>query len=155
MIHKGVSMTTYKVLNLFARQIERNVEEKIVITPSSVDEKGVVVKVSLLKTWIAAKPVGSLATRSARIRVSVCGRAESLTGLELAVHAVEKLDRFFEQIPGGDRLCNEDGSIIPNTRIVTAVSEEDSFIDSPDTTEVQDVQDDRICIISFPEGEDE
>jgi len=143
-------MKTYEVLNLFAQQLESAVQEKVVVTPSSVDEKGVIIKVSLLKTWLPAKPSGTYGTRSARIRVSVSGRAESLTGLELACDAVEKLDRYLVQGASGIRLEAVDGSAIANTRIVTVVSEEDSFIDSPDSTAVQDVQDDRICIISFP-----
>jgi hypothetical protein len=143
-------MKTYEVLNLFAAQLEKAVNEKIVITPSSINEKGVVIKVSLLKTFLATPPQGACGTRTSRIRVSVCGTAESLEGLSLAVDAVEKLDKYLLSQAEGKRLLSADGKIIPNTRIVTVVSEEDSFIDSPDSVAVQDVQDDRICLISFP-----
>ena len=148
-------MKTYEVLNLFAQQLETAVQEKVVVTPSSVDEKGVIIKVSLLKTWLPSKPRGTYGTRSARIRVSVSGTAESLTGLELACDAVEKLDDYLVEGSQEIRLEDAEGRAIANTRIVTVISEEDSFIDSPDSTAVQDVQDDRICIISFPKGEDE
>lgn len=146
-------MNTYKVLNLFAEQLERAIEEKVVITPSSVNEKGVVVKVSLLKTFLQFMPKGTFATRTMRVRVSVCGTAESLEGLNLATSAIEKLDAYLLVADKGTRLTyleNDEEKIIANTRIVTVISEEDSFIDSPDSIAVQDVQDDRICTISFP-----
>lgn len=143
-------MKTYEVLNLFAAQLGSAVKEKIVLTPSSIKERGVIIKVSLLKTWPAVSPRGSSGTRSVRIRLSVCGTAESLEGLSLAVSAIEKLDTYLFTLPEGKRLLSAERKIIPNTRIVTVISEEDSFIDSPDSVSVQDVQDDRICIISFP-----
>lgn len=148
-------MNTYQVLNLFARQIERSTNEKVIVTPSSVKERGVVIKASLLKTWLPSVPKGTYGTRTVRIRLSVCGTAESHTGLLLAVAAIEKLDRHLIQSPKGSRLQDQDGKTIPNTRIVTVISEEDSFFDSPDSVAVQDVQDDRICIITFPWEEEE
>ena len=143
-------MKTYEVLNLFAEQLEKAINEKIVITPSSINERGVVVKLSLLKTWLLTQPKGNYASRSVKIRVSVCGTAESHTGLFLAVNAIEKLDTYLFTLPQGKRLVSKEGTIIPNTRIATVISEEDSLIDSPDSIAVQDVQDDRICIITFP-----
>jgi hypothetical protein len=52
------------------------------------------------------------------------------------------------------RLETESGLGIPNSRIIQTISEEDSFIDGPDSIAVQDVQDDRIIIITFPTGGD-
>ena len=49
-------MTSFKAMQLFADQLKRNVingkkyKTKVVVTPSSVSEKGVILKVSLLKT---------------------------------------------------------------------------------------------------------
>ena len=49
-------MTSFDAMNLFAEQLKRNVingkkyKTKVVVTPSSVSEKGVILKVSLLKT---------------------------------------------------------------------------------------------------------
>ena len=40
---------------------------------------------------------------------------------------------------------------IPNTRILQRISQEDSFFYNPDSTDVQDVQDDRTVIITVPE----
>ena len=40
---------------------------------------------------------------------------------------------------------------VPNTRILQQVSQEDSFVSSPDSTEVQDVDDNRIITINFQE----
>lgn len=152
-------LTSYEALLAFAAQLERNIavedsKTKIVITPSSVKEKGLVIKVSLLKTYLQSEPKLIRASRMLRVRVSVAGAAESQTGLKQALGAIEVLDDFFgrhdlrlEAIDKG--FCMG----VPNSRIRQEISQEDSFFDSPDSTEVQDVQDDRIITITIPTGE--
>ena len=49
-------MKTYDALTLFKEQLERNVlgtafKTKVVVTPTSLKEKGLVIAVSLLKTY--------------------------------------------------------------------------------------------------------
>jgi hypothetical protein len=77
-----------------------------------------------------------------------------MTGLEQALAAIEALDRYL--VSGGLRLEteNEAGEPrgVPDSRIIQAISQEDSFSDSPDSTEVQEIQDDRIITITIPEG---
>jgi hypothetical protein len=88
-----------------------------------------------------------------RMRVSVAGTAESMTGLQQALEAIEALDGFFTQ--NNLRLeVSKNGTYkgVPNSRIIQAISQEDSFFDSPDSTEVQDIQDDRIVTITIPTG---
>jgi hypothetical protein len=151
-------LTSYDALQIFAAQLERNIEyktgsTKVVITPSPVKEKGVVVKVSLLKTMLQTEPKLIHASRMLRIRVSVAGTAESMTGLRQALDAIEALDGFFTQ--SNLRLETiENGTCkgVPNSRILQTVSQEDSFFDSPDSTEVQEIQDDRIITITIPTG---
>ena len=150
-------LNSFDALNAFAKQLERNISgegfhTKVVVTPSSVNEKGVVIKVSLLKTFVQANPPAARSSRTLRVRVSVAGAAESMTGLKQAVEAIEAVDSFM--LSPNLRLETEDGTGIPNSRIIQSISEEDSFIDSPDSTAVQDVQDDRIVIITIPEGGD-
>ena len=168
-------MNSYEVMNLFADQLRRNVSDgskfrtKVVVTPSSVSEAGVVIKVSLLKTArngqaVAGMPLARAAfplaaargTMTLRFRVSVCGRAESMTGLEQALEAIERLDGYLsqqglrlEQVAEG---YNGMTAVrpVPNTRITQSVSQEDSFVPSPDSTAVQDVQDDRTVTITVP-----
>jgi len=152
-----VRLNSFDALNAFAKQLERNISgegfhTKVVVTPSSVNEKGVVIKVSLLKTFVQANPPAARSSRTLRVRVSVAGAAESMTGLKQAVEAIEAVDSFM--LSPNLRLETEDGTGIPNSRIIQSISEEDSFIDSPDSTAVQDVQDDRIVIITIPEGGD-
>jgi len=152
-----VRLNSFDALNAFAEQLKRNIggesfKTKVVITPSSVKEPGVVIKVSLLKTYILKEPPAAKSSRTLRVRVSVAGTAESMTGLKQAVEAIEALDHYLMSsnlrlevpIPPGKRWP------IVNSRIIQQVSEEDSFIDSPDSIAVQDVQDDRIVIITFP-----
>jgi hypothetical protein len=146
-------LNSFEVLNAFANQLERHIggegfHTKVVVTPSSVSEKGVVIKVSLLKTFIPAVPPAAQWSRTLRVRVSVAGTAESMTGLEQALAAIEAIDGYL--ISPDLRLETEDGNGVPNSRITQAVSQEDSFIDSPDSTAVQDVQDDRIVTITIP-----
>lgn len=153
-------LNSYEALNEFAKQLERNVtgkefKTKVIVTPSSVNEAGVVIKVSLLKTFIPTDVPAAKASRTLRVRVSVCGTAESMTGLKQATEAIEAIDRYL--LSDGLRLeTMEDwGPVkIPNSRILQYVSEEDSFFDAIDSIKVQTVQDDRIVIITFPIGED-
>ena len=146
-------LNSFEALNAFAKQLERHIggkgfHTKVVVTPSSVNEKGVVIKVSLLKTFVQAVPMSAQTTRTLRVRVSVTGTAESMTGLKQAVEAIEAIDRYM--LLPDLRLETESGTGIPNSRIIQAVSQEDSFIDNPDSTAVQDVQDDRIITITIP-----
>lgn len=156
-------MKSYDVMTLFAQQLERSIassdecKTKVVITPSSVNEKGVVIKVSLLKTFPDKEYQAKSKARSVRLRVSVCGTVESQTGLKMATVLIEKLDDFFEQdslrleeiVEGENSL--QSVRKIPNTRITQQISKEDSFFSNPDSTDVQDVQDDRTVIITVPE----
>ena len=154
-------LNSYSVLNAFAKQLERNISgegfhTKVVVTPSSINEKGVVIKVSLLKTFIPNDVPASRSSRTLRVRVSVAGTVASMTGLKQAVEAIEALDEFFKTAPLRLEAAGEDGGVklIPNSRITQHVIQEDSFIDSPDSTAVQDAQDDRIILITFPTGGD-
>lgn len=156
-------MKSYDVMTLFAQQLERSIassdecKTKVVITPSSVNEKGVVIKVSLLKTFPDKEYQAKSKARSVRLRVSVCGTVESQTGLEMATGLIEKLDDFFEQDSLRlEEIVEGENSMqiirkIPNTRIAQRISEEDSFLYNPDSTSVQDIQDDRMVTITFQE----
>lgn len=156
-------MKSYDVMTLFAQQLERSIassdecKTKVVITPSSVNEKGVVIKVSLLKTFPDRKYQAKSKSRSVRLRVSVSGTVESQTGLEMATGLIEKLDDFFEQDSLRlEEIVEGENSMqiirkIPNTRIAQRISEEDSFLYNPDSTSVQDIQDDRMVTITFQE----
>ena len=156
-------MKSYDVMTLFAQQLERSIafsdecKTKVVITPSSVNEKGVVIKVSLLKTYPDKEYQAKSKARSVRLRVSVCGTVESQTGLKMATGLIEKLDDFFEQDSLRlEEIVEGENSMqiirkIPNTRILQRISEEDSFLYNPDSTSVQDVQDDRMVTITFQE----
>jgi hypothetical protein len=154
-------LNSFDALNAFAKQLERNIggedfHTKVVVTPSSVNEKGVVIKVSLLKTFVHSVPMAARSSRTLRIRVSVAGTAESMTGLKQALAAIEDIDDFFMRENLRLELPAEEGGFrfMPNSRIIQTVSEEDSFIDSPDSIAVQDVRDDRIIIITIPQGGD-
>lgn len=156
-------MKSYDVMTLFAQQLERSIassdecKTKVVITPSSVNEKGVVIKVSLLKTFPDKEYQAKSKARSVRLRVSVCGTVESQTGLKMATVLIEKLDDFFEQDSLRlEEIVEGESSLqsvrkIPNTRITQQISKENSFFSNPDSTDVQDVQDDRTVIITVPE----
>jgi hypothetical protein len=148
-------LNSFEALNAFAKQLERNISgegfhTKVIVTPSSVNEKGVVIKVTLLKTFVQTNPPAARMGRTLRVRVSVAGTAESMTGLKQATEAIEAVDHYL--MSPNLRLETEDRSVIPNSRIIQRVSQEDSFIDSPDSIAVQDVQDDRIVLITIPEG---
>lgn len=155
-------MKSYDVMTLFAQQLEQSIsiassdecKTKVVITPSSVKEKGVVIKVSLLKTFPDKEYQAKSNARSVRLRVSVCGTVESQTGLKMATGLIEKLDDFFEQDSLRlEEIVEGENSLhfrkIPNTRITQQISKEDSFFSNPDSTDVQDVQDDRMVTITF------
>ena len=152
-------LNSFDALNEFAKQLERNIagkefKTKVIVTPSSVNEAGVVIKVSLLKTFIPTNVPAAKSSRTLRVRVSVCGRAESMTGLKQAVEAIEAIDSYL--LSDGLRLeKTEDwGPVkIPNSRIIQFISEEDSFMDGVDSIKVQDVHDDRIVVITIPQGE--
>jgi hypothetical protein len=152
-----VRLNSFDTLNAFVKQLERHIggegfHTKIVVTPSSVNEKGVVIKVSLLKTFVQPVPVSARFSRTLRVRVSVAGTAESMTGLKQATEAIEALDSYL--MSSDLRLETENGTGIPNSRIIQTISKEDSFIDGPDSIAVQDVQDDRIVLITIPTGGD-
>lgn len=144
-----LKMSGCVVMALFANQIERHMPCKVVLTPTSIKERGVVCKVSFLKTYTNSAPKAGLKTKTCRFRVCVCGTAENLTGLRLAVEAIEALDDYMTGKFGVLRLEDKNGKPIANTRISQFISEEDSFMDSPDSTEVQDVQDERIVTVNF------
>lgn len=155
-------MTSFKAMNLFAEQLKRNVangknyKTKVVVTPSSVSEKGVILKVSLLKTVPDKTYQAKSKQRTVRLRVQVAGRAESQTGLQQAVELIENLDKYLEsenlRLEEPIEAVNGMQSFvkIPNTRITQILSPEDSFIDSPDSTSVQDVEDNRTIEITIP-----
>jgi hypothetical protein len=148
-------LNSFEALNAFAKQLQRHVggegfKTKIVVTPSPVNEKGVAIKLSLLKTFAQGEPPAARESRTLRVRVSVAGAAESMTGLKQAAEAIEAVDAYL--MSADLRLETEDGSGIPNSRIIQIISQEDSFIDSPDSASVQYVQDDRIVLITIPTG---
>ena len=152
-------LNSFDALYAFAAQLQRQIKDdafqtKVVVTPSSISEKGLVIKVSLLKTYLQGEPKAIKTSRMLRIRVSVTGAAASRTGLEQALSAIEAMDAFLAS--DGLRLeVTDQGKVrgIPNSRIIQAISQEDSFMDSPDSISVQDVQDDRIVTITIPTGE--
>lgn len=139
-------MNSFDAMTNLTAQLKRalsteNFGVKVITTPSPVREKGMIVKVTLLKTFIA-KP-----GRNIRLRVSVCGAAESDQGIKDALTAIERLDDYLEN---PRNLEDINGNKIANTRIAQRVSDEDSFFDSPDDPQVQEVQDDRFVTITIP-----
>lgn len=163
-------MTSYEVMELFADQLRRlsdgtTYKTKVVVTPSSVNEAGLVIKLSLVKTKLGrlAENKGpmlnpTLKFRTVRMRLAVSGTAESMTGLKQACEAIEALDEFFIQPSLRlERIVESENGMtsvakIPNTAIYQTVTEEDSFVANPDSTEVQDVEDVRIVNIIVPAG---
>ena len=155
-------MTSFKALRLFQEQISRltggsRFKMKVVLTPSSVNEAGAVVKVSLLKSVKDTRTKAAKGTRTLKIRLAVSGRIESLTGLEQALEAIERLDTYFESedlrleetVEGENSM--QSVRKIPNTRIRQVTSPDDSFIDSPDSVAVQDIEDVRYIYLTIPE----
>lgn len=155
-------MTSYSALRLFQEQISRltggsRFKMKVVLTPSSVNEAGAVVKVSLLKSVKDTRTKAAKGTRTLKIRLAVSGRIESLTGLEQALEAIERLDTYFESedlrleetVEGENSM--QSVRKIPNTRIRQVTSPDDSFIDSPDSVAVQDIDDVRFIYLTIQE----
>ena len=157
-------MTSYKAMELFTAQLRRlsdgtTFKTKVVLTPSSIKESGLVYKVSLLKTWLDESTPAGKKTRYVKLRLAVCGTIESSTGLQQATEAIEKLDDYFtsqnlrleENVEGENPMTAI--RKIPDTRILQSISKEDSFVDVPDSTEVQDVEDVRTVTITVPAGD--
>lgn len=155
-------MTSFRALRLFQEQLSRltggsRFKMKVVLTPSSVNEAGAVVKVSLLKSVKDTRTKAAKGTRTLKIRLAVSGRIESLTGLEQALEAIERLDTYFESedlrleetVEGENSM--QSVRKLPNTRIRQVTSPDDSFIDSPDSIAVQDIEDVRYIYITIPE----
>lgn len=155
-------MTSYSALRLFQAQLSRltggsRFKMKVVLTPSSVNEAGAVVKVSLLKSVKDTRTKAAKGTRTLKIRLAVSGRIESLTGLEQALEAIERLDTYFESedlrleetVEGENSM--QSVRKIPNTRIRQVTSPDDSFIDSPDSVAVQDIDDVRFIYLTIQE----
>lgn len=151
-------MNSFDALEAFAKQLDRHIttayHTKVVLTPSSINEKGVVIKVSLLKSFVQSEPPAARSSRTLRVRVSVAGTAESQTGFKQALETIEALDDYFnkQNLRLEAPIGNGQIRYVPNSRIIQIVSQEDSFIDNPDSIAVQDVQDDRIVIITIPRG---
>ena len=156
-------MRTYEALKLFASQLERNIagdsfKTKVVITPSSLKEKGVIIALSLLKSVPDNARLGKYTSRTLRIKVAVQGSLESQTGLEQACDLIESLDEYLSTPNLHLKTWKEtdnamDGEIpLANTRIIQKISAEDSLVDSPDSTEIQYADDDRIVLITIPTG---
>lgn len=122
------------------------------------DERGLVIKVSLLKTYREPDPPAAENRRTIRVRVQVSGTAESMTGLQQALEAIELLDDYLREPDIRlEEAVENDKSMqsvrrIPNTRIIQQVSKEDSFVSDPASDEVQHVDDDRIVLITFSHG---
>ena len=157
-------MTSYKAMESFIAQLRRlsdgtTFKTKVVLTPSSIKESGLVYKVSLLKTWLDESTPAGKKTRYVKLRLAVCGTIESSTGLQQATEAIEKLDDYFtSQNLRLEETVESENSMtairkIPNTRLLQALSKEDSFVDVPDSTEVQDVEDVRTVTITVPAGD--
>lgn len=155
-------MTSFRALRLFQEQISRltggsRFKMKVVLTPSSVNEAGAVVKVSLLKSVKDTRTKAAKGTRTLKIRLAVSGRIESLTGLEQALEAIERLDTYFESEDLRlEETVEGENSMqairkVANTRIRQVTSPDDSFIDSPDSVAVQDIEDVRYIYLTIPE----
>ncbi len=132
----------YKKLHLLKRQLQRILPGKVVIAPTSIKERGVIIKLSMTKTHLHSRIPQSRQTIIFRLAVE--GTVESQTGLEQALRLIEKINTYFA---APCRLQDETGSPIPNTRITQELSPDDSFIDNPDGTTVQDVLDERLLIL--------
>jgi hypothetical protein len=132
----------FDAMNLFAAQLKRDLELKVLVLPVSIKEKGVVVTLAMRKTHTQSDRSG--AARVVKMRLAVEGSVESQKGLELALNAIEAIDAYLEK---PRNLSDSSGSPIANTRIVQSVSEEDSFLPTPDSTDVQDAIDERLVIL--------
>lgn len=148
-------MKSYDALVLFRAQLERNINSdgfktKVVLMPSSIRERGVHIQLAALKTVRNGKTPAAKTERTVRTRVTVAGTLESEKGLEMALDVIEALDAYTDRPL---RLEDENGNPVPDTRIITQVSPEDSFLDSPGSTEIQDAEDVRTCLITIPAEE--
>lgn len=129
---------------------------KVVLTPSSVKEAGLTIRLAILKSAKDTSTKAAKSTRTLKIRLAVSGQLESLTGLEQALEAIEKLDAYFagedlrleEMVEGANTM--QSIRKIPDTRIRQVTSPDDSFIDSPDSIAVQDIEDVRYIYITIP-----
>lgn len=150
-------MTSFNAFNLFFTQLKKlsTTENsiKFVKAPTSLKETGAIVKVSMLKAFPQGQPRVNK-SNMIRVRVSVEGTIESETGLKQAMDTIEILDEYLLcSTPGTESAVlhlEDENKPIPNSRIITQISVEDSFIDSPDATTVQDLQDERIITITYP-----
>lgn len=154
-------MTSFRALRLFQEQISRltggsRFKMKVVLTPSSVKEAGLTIRLAILKSAKDTSTKAAKSTRTLKIRLAVSGQLESLTGLEQALEAIEKLDAYFagedlrleEMVEGANTM--QSIRKIPDTRIRQVTSPDDSFIDSPDSIAVQDIEDVRYIYITIP-----
>ena len=139
-------MTAFEVLKLLEAQIRRHCSAiKTVTSPSSVHEKGVTARLAIKKVIPANNR--EYANKTVEFRLAVSGTVESQKGLELATSAIETLDAYF----GTRNLHLEDseGKPIANSRITQRLSEEDSLLDNPYETGVQEVFDERILSVQI------
>lgn len=154
-------MTSFRALRLFQEQLSRltggsRFKMKVVLTPSSVKEAGLTIRLAILKSAKDTSTKAAKSTRTLKIRLAVSGQLESLTGLEQALEAIEKLDAYFagedlrleEMVEGANTM--QSIRKIPDTRIRQVTSPDDSFIDSPDSIAVQDIEDVRYIYITIP-----
>jgi hypothetical protein len=125
-------------MTLFVAQLARHTAIKIVVAPTSIDERGVVAKVSMRKEHEQSRRPTSKPI--IRLRLAIEGTAESQTGLDLALVAIEEINAYLKR---PRNLEDASGVPIPNTRITQSIAEDDSMLDSPDGTKVQDVLDER------------
>lgn len=155
-------MTSFRALRLFHEQLSRltggsRFKMKVVLTPSSVKEAGLTIRLAILKSAKDTRTKAAKSTRTLKIRLNVSGQLESLTGLEQALEAIEKLDAYFatedlrleETVEGENSM--QTVRKVANTRIRQVTSPDDSFIDSPDSVAVQDIEDVRYIYITIPD----
>lgn len=155
-------MTSFNALRLFQEQLSRltggsRFKMKVVLTPSSVKEAGLTIRLAILKSAKDTSTKAAKSTRTLKIRLNVSGQLESLTGLEQALEAIEKLDAYFatedlrleETVEGENSM--QAVRKVANTRIRQVTSPDDSFIDSPDSVAVQDIEDVRYIYITIPD----
>lgn len=135
-----------EAMMLFKAQLQRHTAIKIIIAPTSVDEKGVVAKLSLVKNYDQSKRQGTQSI--VKLRLAIEGTAESMKGMDLAMAAIEEINTYLKK---PRNLEKEDGICIPNTRITQSLSEDDSVMDNPDGTSVQDVMDERTVYLYLSE----
>lgn len=131
-------MDSFSAMNLFALQLKRHTTLKVVVAPTSLKEKGVHASVAMKKTLETSRRPG--AKQLVRLRLTVDGTAESQTGLAQVMAGIEEMNVYLKR---PRNLEDESGASIPNTRITQKLSEDDSILDNPDGTAVQDILDER------------